>query len=244
MLNSQPSVDFTILGSLLNDSSIDSTTDIVELESDDIWRFTPVDLETFLYGEEYLNLTMRLSVPQLEFVNNTSNIFDPPFFTESVLMAGQGSGKDTCSILIGLRIVYLLHCLKSPQEYFGMDTNGFIDSINVAQNADIARNIYFSTLSNILRSSPLFTDDSLPHFISPRITQQTVTFPKNIRLISGNSENESWQGYTPILIILDEIDAFKSEQELQRSHSLRSEGAEGVYNTAKALIQSRFPGVG
>jgi len=244
VLNSQPSVDFTILGSLLNDSSIDSTTDIVELESDDIWRFTPVDLETFLYGEEYLNLTMRLSVPQLEFVNNTSNIFDPPFFTESVLMAGQGSGKDTCSILIGLRIVYLLHCLKSPQEYFGMDTNGFIDSINVAQNADIARNIYFSTLSNILRSSPLFTDDSLPHFISPRITQQTVTFPKNIRLISGNSENESWQGYTPILIILDEIDAFKSEQELQRSHSLRSEGAEGVYNTAKALIQSRFPGVG
>ena len=237
-------VDFTILGSLLNDSSIDSTEDIAELASDDRWEFIPVDLETFLYGEEYLNLTMRLSAPQLEFVDNTSNIFNPPFFTESVLMAGQGSGKDTCSILIGLRIVYLLQCLKSPQAYFGMDTNGFIDSINVAQNADIARNIYFSTLSNILRSSPLFVDDSLPHYISPRITQQTVVFPKNIRLISGNSENESWQGYTPILIILDEIDAFKSEQELQRSHSLRSEGAEGVYNTAKALIQSRFPGVG
>ena len=93
-------VDFTILGSLLNDTSIDSTEDIAELESDDIWEFTPVDLETFLYKEEYLNLTMRLSAPQLEFVNNTSNIFDPPFFTESVLMAGQGSGKDTCSIFI------------------------------------------------------------------------------------------------------------------------------------------------
>ena len=243
-LNSQPLVDFTILGSLLNDPSLSAIEDASDVESDDIWEFTPVDLETFLYGEEYLNLSMRLSVPQLEFVDNTSNIFNPPFFTESVLMAGQGSGKDTCSILIGLRIVYLLHCLKSPQTYFGMDTNGFIDSINVAQNADIARNIYFSTLSNILRSAPLFIDNSLPHFISPRITQQTVTFPKNIRLISGNSENESWQGYTPILIILDEIDAFKSEQELQRSHSLRSEGAEGVYNTAKALIQSRFPGVG
>ena len=43
---------------------------------------------------------------------------------------------------------------------------------------------------------------------------------------------------------MDEIDAFKSEVELNRSKSLRSEGAEGVYNTAKSLVQSRFPGVG
>ena len=241
-LNSQPSVDFTILGSLLKAPSPEAVEDL--LESDSIWETEPVDLETFLYGEYYLNLSMRLSKPQIEFVENTSNIFNPPFFTESVLMAGQGSGKDTCSILIGLRIVYLLNCLKSPQIYFGMDSNSFIDSINVAQNADIARNIYFSTLSNILRSAPLFTPGNYPYYIPARITQQMVTFPKNIRLISGNSENESWQGYTPILIILDEIDAFKSEQEMQRSRSLRSEGAEGVYNTAKALVQSRFPSVG
>ena len=235
-------VDFTILGSLLKNPSTEVTEDLPE--SDSIWENEPVDLETFLYGEYYLNLTMRLSEPQLDFVKNTSNIFDPPFFTESVLMAGQGSGKDTCSILIGLRIVYLLHCLKSPQIYFGMDSNGFIDSINIAQNADIARNIYFSTLSNILRSAPLFSPGNYPYYIPARITQQMVTFPKNIRLISGNSENESWQGYTPILIVLDEIDAFKSEQEMQRSRSLRSEGAEGVYNTAKSLVQSRFPGLG
>ena len=157
--NSQPLVDFTILGSLLNDPSLAVTEETAdELESNDIWNFTPVDLETFLYGEDYLNLSMRLSKPQLDFVYNTSNIFDPPFYTESVLMAGQGSGKDTCSILIGLRIVYLRHCLKSPQIYFGMDSNSFNDSINVAQNDDIARNIYFSTLSNILLSAPLFSD--------------------------------------------------------------------------------------
>jgi len=234
-----------MLGLGLNDPDVK----VAELESDlespeGIFETTPVDLESFLYRPEYLNLSMRLSSYQLEFVDALSDIFNEKQYTEGVLMAGQGSGKDTCSILIGLRIIYLLECLHSPQRYFGMDVNSFIDSINVAQNADIARNIYFSTLSNILRSSPLFQSDSGPQFIPCRITQQTVTFPKNIRLISGNSENESWQGYTPILVILDEIDAFKSEQELQRSHSLRSEGAEGVYNTAKALVQSRFPGLG
>ena len=243
--DSFPSVDFTTLGSLLK-SKPDDVTAVTDdsYSPDDPFERTPVDLETFLYSPGYLNLSLRLSVPQLKFVESLSNIFASTHYTEGVLMAGQGSGKDTCSILIGLRIVYLLQCLRSPQQYFGMDKNSFIDSINVAQNADIARNIYFSTLSNILRSAPLFDPEVNSDAIPVRITQQTVTFPKNIRLISGNSENESWQGYTPILIILDEIDAFKSEQELQRSHSLRSEGAEGVYNTAKSLVQSRFPGLG
>ena len=244
--DSWPSVDFTILGSILQGQDDDAPVSYRDSTFDpsDIFETVPVDLETFLYSPEYLSLTMRLSKAQLEFVSSLSDIFNETQYTEGVLMAGQGSGKDTCSILIGLRIIYLLQCLRSPQEYFGMDVNSFIDSINVAQNADIAKNIYFSTLSNILRSSPLFNGEGGSNAIPCRITQQTVTFPKNIRLISGNSENESWQGYTPILIILDEIDAFKSEQELQRSHSLRSEGAEGVYNTAKALVQSRFPRLG
>ena len=124
-----------------------------------------------------------------------------------------------------------------------MEQNSFIDAINVAPNADLARNIYFQTLSNILKNAPLFNSISSKS-ISYSATQTLINFPKNIRLISGNSENESWQGYTPILILLDEIDAFKSEQELKRSSALRSEGAEGIYKTAKALIQSRFPGVG
>ena len=158
-------------------------------------------------------------------------------------MAGQGSGKDTCSIFINLRIIYLLHCLRSPQRFFNMDTNSFIDSINVAPNADLAKNIYFSTLANVLRAAPLF-EEGTPHYIPHRMTANLVTFDKNIRLISGNSENEAWQGYTPILIVLDEIDAFKSEQELRRSRSQRAVGAEGIYDTAKSLVQSRFPGVG
>jgi len=176
-------------------------------------------------------------------VDTLSNIFSKDPVTEGVLMAGQGSGKDTCSIFVGLRIVYLLNCLRSPQKYFNMERNSFIDAINVAPNADLARNIYFQTLINVLKNSPLFDADRA-NSISYSATQTLINFPKNIRLISGNSENESWQGYTPILILLDEIDAFKSEQELRKSTGLRSEGAEGIYKTAKSLIQSRFPGIG
>ena len=41
-----------------------------------------------------------VSGPQLDLVDNLSNIFEKPLYTEGVLMAGQGSGKDTCSIFI------------------------------------------------------------------------------------------------------------------------------------------------
>ena len=232
---------FSTLGSLLTDAVRSESESDESLDS--IFARDPVDLETFLYDPDYLNLSIRLSAPQIEFVSNLSNIFDPPLYTEGVLQAGQGSGKDTCSIFMNLRIIYLLQCLKSPQRYFNMDENSFIDSINVAPNADLAKNIYFMTLANIVKNAPLFQEGS-PNYISNKMTANMVTFPKNVRLISGNSENESWQGYTPILIVLDEIDAFKSTQELRRSKSLRSEGAEGIYDTAKSLVQSRFPGTG
>ena len=237
----RPSVKFSTLGSLLSEAV--SSESRVDESIDPIFDQDPVDLKTFLYDPDYLNLSIRLSEPQIEFISSLSNIFDPPLYTEGVLQAGQGSGKDTCSIFINLRIIYLLQCLKSPQRYFNMDENSFIDSINVAPNADLAKNIYFMTLSNIVRNAPLFQEGS-PHYIRNKMTSNMVTFPKNVRLISGNSENESWQGYTPILIVLDEIDAFKSTQELRRSKSLRSVGADGIYDTAKSLVQSRFPGTG
>ena len=235
---------FSTLGSLLSKAASSESRDDKSIAS--IFDQNPVDLETFLYGSDYLNLSIRMSEPQLDFISSLSDILESseyPLYTEGVLQAGQGSGKDTCSIFINLRIIYLLQCLKNPQRYFNMDENSFIDSINVAPNADLAKNIYFMTLSNIVKNAPLFQEGS-PYYIRHKMTANMVTFPKNVRLISGNSENESWQGYTPMLIVLDEIDAFKSNQELRRSKSLRSEGAEGIYDTAKALVQSRFPGTG
>ena len=102
----RPSVKFSTLGSLLTDA-VSSESDSDE-SLDSIFARDPVDLETFLYDPDYLNLSIRLSAPQIEFVSNLSNIFDPPLYTEGVLQAGQGSGKDTCSIFMNLRIIYLL----------------------------------------------------------------------------------------------------------------------------------------
>lgn len=224
--------------SLINPDKRDG---IITKNDESIFEEEPVDLKTFLYNEKYLNLSITLSLPQEDFIENCSRIFDGTIYTEGVLQCGQGSGKDTCSIFLCLRLVYLLQCLKSPQKYFNMGDLSFIDIINVAPTADLARKIYFDTLKNYLKGSAYFRKliD-----IDKDITSKEIIFPKFIRLHSSNSVDEAWQGLTPILIVLDEIDAFKSELELQKSRSLRSEGAEGLYNTATTLVQSRFTGIG
>jgi len=237
--------DNSILGGLndlisqLNEE--DDSVDIVDLKGFDE---TPVDLETFLYGKDYLNLAVTLSEPQFDFVDNCSRIFGVPIYTEGVLEVGQGAGKDFCSILLCLRLIYLLLCLTSPQTYFNKGTHSPIDIINIAPNARSAKNIFFNQLVSYMKNSKWFInllEDNKGDF---NITADTINFPKNINLISGNSDNESWQGNTPILIVLDEIDAFKSAEELVNNRSLRSTGASGIYDTAKSLVQSRFPNIG
>ena len=211
----------------------------------------PVDIETFLYGEEYLNLrandeNFSLSQPQLEFVDNCSRIFpeDGDVYTEGVLQVGQGAGKDTISMLTCLRLIYLLSCLESPQAFFKKGTGSSIDIINVAPTAASARNIFFSGLTNYMRESPLFQKLTNLGGSEISVSATMIEFPKHIRLISGNSEHESWQGLNAIMIVLDEIDAFKSEQEMMNDRGLRSRGADGVYNTAISLVTSRYPNVG
>ena len=195
----------------------------------------------------YLNLDIILSPPQLEFVENGSRLFDEPVYTEGVLQCGQGSGKDTCSVFLCLRVVYLLQCLKSPQRYFKMGGSSYIDIINIAPNARSAKGIFFDTAKSYIRNSPWFQNLKRSAEVNNDIYRETNTeieFPKNIRFVSSNSNNEAFQGYTPIVAVLDEIDAFKSELELQTNRGLRKTGAEGMYNTAISLVGSRFPGAG
>ena len=220
---------------------------IRETTEKNVFSEKPVDLETFLYDSEYLNLkSLRLSQPQFDFVDNCSRIFpeDGPIYKEGVLQVGQGAGKDTVSMILCLRLVYLLSCLESPQAHFNMGDASSIDIINVAPTAQSAKNIFFSGLTNYITESPLFNKFEEMSGQEIEVSSTILEFPKHIRLISGNSEHESWQGLNAILVVLDEIDAFKSDQEMMTDRGLRSKGADGVYETAVSLVASRFPQVG
>lgn len=215
----------------------------------------PVPIQTFVTDKKYLGLP-ELSEIQIEIAKHITQIFKPE--TLSVLMGeqegidyynrytvnevicqlGKGSGKDHVSRVSLAYISYLLHCLRDPLEYFGKASGVYIDLVNLAVNAKQAQQVFFDPLKNLLLASPWANDVGF----EPRV-QEIFWFDRPVRMFSGHSEAEGWEGYEVLTVVLDEISAFKTDVELKGQ--LRNKGsASEIYDMARASITSRFPSVG
>jgi hypothetical protein len=215
----------------------------------------PVPIQRFVTDKKYLGLP-PLSDIQVEIARHITQIFKPE--TLSVLMGeqegidyynrytvnevicqlGKGSGKDHVSRVSLAYISYLLHCLRDPLEYFGKAAGVYIDLVNLAVNAKQAQQVFFDPLKNLLLASPWANDVGF----EPRV-QEIFWFDRPVRMFSGHSEAEGWEGYEVLTVVLDEISAFKTDVELKGQ--LRNKGsASEIYEMARASITSRFPSVG
>ena len=120
----------------------------------------PVDVKTFVEGEDYLNQPPLSSI-QYDIVEAMSQIYKKEDLqnilgfeegtrhyekytkNEIILQLGKGSGKDHTSTVACAYVVYKLLCLKDPARYFGKPPGDAIDIINVAINAQQAKNVFF-----------------------------------------------------------------------------------------------------
>jgi hypothetical protein len=228
------------------------------LEEDELVEI-PVDLDTFINDRYYLgNLkiktiseTQRLIIEQLSQVFKEHTLIKihgeeigkqmwSQSVSEIVAMCGKGGGKDFSSRIGFAYAIYKLHCLRDPVEYYGKAHGTYIDLLNIAVNADQAQRVFFSPLTNILKASPFFVEKGF----EPR--KHTLEFyERPIRIHSGNSEAEAWEGLDLLLVVLDEIAAFKTDQSFQKSNpGAQRLSASGIYHMSKASVMSRFPDVG
>lgn len=215
----------------------------------------PVPIQKFVTDKKYLGLP-PLSEIQLEIAKHITQIFKPETLVqlmgeeeglayyerytvnEVICQLGKGSGKDHVSRVSLAYISYLLHCLRDPLEYFGKASGVYIDLVNLAVNAKQAQQVFFDPLKNLLLASPWANDVGF----EPRV-QEIFWFDRPVRMFSGHSEAEGWEGYEVLTVVLDEISAFKTDVELKGQ--LRNKGsASEIYEMARASITSRFPSVG
>lgn len=210
----------------------------------------PVEIEEFVTSEEYLSLP-PLSEYQYQMIRAGSQIYkydtlvslygeekaDKRFAqtcNEVILQLGKGSGKDYTSTIVCAYIVYLLLCLKDPAKYYGKPSGDTIDILNIAVNADQARNVFFANFKKRITGCPWFVDK----FES---TQNGMLFNKSIRVFSGHSEREAFEGLNLFIAVLDEISAFALES---ASGNQQAKTADAVYKMYRASVDSRFPDFG
>jgi hypothetical protein len=222
---------------------------IKALDGDEFEEF-PVTIEEFTTSDKYLRLP-PLSEYQYQCIKAMTQIYKKETLirlfgeqegtkrykqtcNEVILQLGKGSGKDYMSTVAMSYLVYLLLCLKDPAKYFGKPPGDAIDIINIAINADQAKNVFFKGFRRRIEDSPWFAGKY-------SVTAQAVTFDKSVTCHSGHSERESWEGYNVICVILDEISGFSMES---TSGSDQSKTAQAIYDMYRASVDSRFPDFG
>ena len=189
--------------------------DFLEALEDNHFEEKPVDVVTFVESSEYLGQP-PLSKIQYEIVEAMSQIYRKPELqilmgteagarhydkytkNEIILQLGKGSGKDHTSTVACAYVVYKLLCLKDPARYFGKPPGDAIDIINVAINAEQAKNVFFKGFRNKIEKSPWFAGK-----YDPKVN--SITFNKSITVYSGHSERESHEGLNLFMAVLDEI---------------------------------------
>lgn len=224
--------------------------EFLEVLGDNDFDEKPVELEEFVTSPEYLNLP-PLSDYQYQCIRAMTQIYKKETLEnlyganrgnerwkqtcdEIILQLGKGSGKDYMSTVAVSYMVYLLLCLKDPAKYYGKPPGDAIDIINIAINADQARNVFFGGLKLKIENSPWFIGKY-------RVTAQSIVFDKNITCHSGHSERESWEGYNVICVILDEISGFSMDS---TSGNDQAKTAGSIYDMYRASVDSRFPDFG
>ena len=225
--------------------------EFLEILKDSNFEEIPVDAKTFVEGEDFLGQP-PLSDVQYDIVEAMSQIYRQEDLidligeeegrryykkytkNEIILQLGKGSGKDFTSTVACSYIVYKLLCLKDPARYFGKPSGDAIDIINVAINAQQAKNVFFKGFKTKIEKSPWFAGKFYAK-------AESIEFDKSITVYSGHSERESHEGLNLLLAVLDEISGFA--QEIGTGND-QGKTADNIYKAFRASVDSRFPDLG
>lgn len=227
------------------------------LSMEDLFEEIPVSLEVFIRDKRYLGETQfNPSVIQSDAIKHIERVYfsdmyprlaeynpywaaNLPMTNYHTLQWGKGSGKDAVCRLSSLRVAYLLLCMKSPQFYYRMPADDSIHLLNVAMSAKQATDAFFDPLKRMVRRG-WFKDKCDD-------TADTITYDKNIICKSGHSEAESQEGLNLLLGICDEIDGFKTKEQLNRFRGSNSrdstKSAEAIMDMMETSAVTRFPEV-
>jgi len=225
--------------------------DFLEVLKENQFNEIPVDVKTFVESSDYLGQPPLSSI-QYDIVEAMSQIYKKEDLkvmygssegaryyekytkNEIILQLGKGSGKDFTSTVACCYIVYKLLCLKDPARYFGKPSGDAIDLINIAINAQQAKNVFFKGFKTKIERSPWFAGKY-------NAKADSVEFDHAITVYSGHSERESHEGLNLLLAVLDEISGFVSEV---GTGNEQGKTAENIYKAFRGSIDSRFPDLG
>lgn len=204
----------------------------------------PLTIKDFIFSPHHLNF-VTISPRQLRLMEyicgyDVTKVFDNNR-NLAIVVWGKGSGKDTCIASLFCYFVYYLLCLECPAKSLGLQETDWIDIINVAASREQATHVFFEMLKNKLQNWPWlrqkykliisYSGTSSAKEGTVLIQKNLITFPKNIRLLSGHTNLASLEGRNVLVFVLDEADGMRTE---------KGDVAEQLYRLLRTSAVSRF----
>ncbi len=193
------------------------------LKNAHLFKTIPVDVETFITGEKYLNKKAAVYPAVL---NELKEICSGRY---NILLAvgGTGSAKTTVAIYATAYQLYILSCMVSPHEPFGLDPSSEIYFIFQSLNKKISDNS-FNRLRSIVETSPYFNEC----FQFDRKMKSKLIFPNFIHVIPASGHEHAAIGQNVFGGLMDELNFMSLIEKSKKSID------QGEYNQAVQLYNS------
>ncbi len=195
----------------------------------------PVDVKTFMVGDDYLGL--KSVYPAI--IEALENIYHPEIegldhplklgtqYSEAVFTGSLGSGKTYAAVLGILYGIYLLSCLKKPHALFGLD--GASEIVFLFQSIRFQTGgVAYKLAREIIEGSRYSTI----HFPKDKHVKNEILFPNNIVIRPVSGDVTAAIGMNVASVLLDEMSFMK-----YHTKSVYAEDG-GVFDQAQALYAS------
>ncbi len=198
------------------------------------YKHSPVSIEAFLEDPFYLGWNRNNIYPK---VKEALIEINSGKYYEAVLTGGIGVAKTTIAIYSTLFQLYLLSCLESPQEEYGLDPASEIVIIFQNINKEKAINADFKRFLSLINVSPYFKK----HFQPKKETQSELIFANNIVVrpvsgaISATLGENIYGGFIDEVNFMEVVDKSKKSIDGQEYDQ-----AESLYNSIARRRESRF----
>lgn len=211
---------------------IDYLENLKKKYSKEIFKIRPVSFRIFC--EKYL----EYKLPDIKYEIAERILGSDPEkwntkIQEIYLLAGKGGGKDWFIGILFTYVGYWLKCLNNVQRYFGLPDGSPIDFGNVSISSLQAKSVFFKYLKNNVRrainpdtGNKWFAEQGMDLRDEMDIQTRKIIFSPeqkfNITAYSLDSEKYTGEGLNLLLVVMDEVGAFRFQRAQQLYDNLRS----------------------
>ena len=195
---------------------------------------TPVDIEEFLDGEDYLGATDLEIWPEVRQTIIDINRYwwknGHGAYDQVVLMGATSTAKSTIATITTLYSLYLLSCLKNPQNIYGLPKTTSIVFAIMAAKPNVMKKVVYMPMRKMVEAMPYFQK----HLRPDKMIEAEMYFPeKNIRVVPAGGDEDAILGEAVIGGIIDEINFMNVV--LRSKKAEVTSGRAGVYDRAQQV---------